>query len=68
MESQLEHDLRQVVVDRVRSDAEALDMIADGLGVPAASVEQLLKRSRWDLGLSMQILDQLKVRLRVVAA
>lgn len=68
MESQLGQDLRDVVVELVRTDASKLEQIAEGLDVPVESVSKLLTQSRWDLGLTMKILDRLQVRVRVVAA
>lgn len=67
-ESYLERDLRQLVVDRCASEAGDLGLLAEGLGVSNAAVEELMEKSHWDLGLTFRILDVLGMGLRVVPA
>lgn len=67
-ESYLERDLRQLVVDRCAREAGDLRLLAEGLGVSSAAVEELMKKPHWDLGLTFRILDVLGMGLRVVPA
>lgn len=67
-ENCLARDLRQVVVDRCASEAGGLGLVAEGLGVSSAAIEELMKKPHWDLGLTFRILDVLGVELRVAPA
>lgn len=65
-EQQLKRDLRQLVVDHVEHHAGAAEKLAGELRVPVESVDVLMERPKWDLDLTLKLLDVLNVAPRVV--
>lgn len=67
VEVELGRDLRQLVIEHVRDNKDAVQLVSQGLGVPTQSVERLLKRPIWDLSLTFRVLDSLGMSPRVTA-
>lgn len=71
VEMRLEEELRSLVIGQL-VDAEAgaakVRQLAEGLGVPTSSVEELLTKSHWDLGLTFRVMDHLGLSARAVLA
>lgn len=65
MERQLGSQLRQLVVEQVGEEPTARAQLATGLGLPVESVDKMLGRERWDLGLAMASAEALGMRVHV---
>lgn len=64
---QLRDDVRGLVVSRVQSQPEARSTLAEALDVPETSVDRLLEKDKWDLGLALASADALGMKLHVVS-
>ena len=58
-QAHMEEDLRNLVVQELGQDRERKQALAQSLGVSGSALEQLLSKSRWDMGLTFRLMDHL---------
>jgi len=63
---QLGTELRRVVVEHVEAHPDARAEVASSLGVPADSVDKLLKKPNWDVDLGLRLVDRFNIAFHVV--
>lgn len=63
MQLQLEEALRAIVVDALSGPDSVVQIrsVAERMNVSSTSVEELLERPRWELGLTFKLLDVLGI-------
>jgi hypothetical protein len=66
--SQVESGIRDAVLKRVSVSPTARDELASQLDMPQESVDRMLARERWDLGLAFKLADKLGMELHVAAS
>ena len=59
-------ELRRVVVEHVEAHPDAKAEVASSLGVPADSVDKLLKKPHWDVDLGLRLVDRFNIAFHVV--
>ena len=58
-------DVRRLVVDHVEREPDARKKLSEALDIPVVSVDRLMTKEVWDLGLALETADALGMTLHV---
>lgn len=66
IESRLSDDIQALVMDYLEESPDSKKDVAKSLKVPEASIDALMKRPRWEPGLTLRIAEALDLEIKVV--